>query len=491
MSTTVIVEGDETLLTQVRRFACPFCNALFDTDSYSPATLGDEGELGALTYLASQDRPGVAAFATCPTCGNKAVSVPGVNGLAPTSVALTVQTLPAKCIYTPGDYFDPTGLELGLKMSNGVISPVDLSDCTLDPDTDTALDEDDVKITVTHTASGNTVEIPISVRNQVIPEVQLVNGDFVYTGSSQQVEVRYFNSDTSTRSGYSKTSAGEYTATYTPKTGYCWPDGSTDALEIPWVIHKAVPVVVPPAPKTGLAYTGGPIYIATSGSTSGGTMVYKLGAMSWSPDMVYVVHSGTFTFAWRVDGGSNYVSNPGDSFEVTVDKGTPEVTAPTPVEDLAYTGEAQALVSAGSTTLGTLLYSTDGENYDDDLPTGTDNSDYTVYYKVDGTQDIYAVPPATVTATIAKATQTASLSVDTLSLTAIATPGTITVTRDGGGAVTAESSDETVCTVSVEDTTVTVTAVADGTATVTVHVAASEHYVAAEDQTCAVTVALV
>jgi len=45
----------------------------------------------------------------------------------------------------------------------------------------------------------------------------------------------------------------------------------------------------------------------------------------------------------------------------TIVKATPTVTVPTPVENLVYTGSPQALVTAGSTDFGTLLYSTDGE----------------------------------------------------------------------------------------------------------------------------------
>ena len=80
-------------------------------------------------------------------------------------------------------------------------------------------------------------------------------------------------------------------------------------------------------------------------------------------------------------------------------QGTPMVTAPT-ANTLVYTGEAQELVTAGTTTLGTLKYSTDGTNYSADIPTGIAAGNYTVYYKVDGGDTWNAVEPQSVSVTI-------------------------------------------------------------------------------------------
>ena len=81
-------------------------------------------------------------------------------------------------------------------------------------------------------------------------------------------------------------------------------------------------------------------------------------------------------------------------------KATPTVTTPTAVENLIYNGSAQALVNAGNTDFGTLLYSLDGQNYSDDIPTGTDAGTYTVYYKVEGSDNWNAVAAQTIEVTI-------------------------------------------------------------------------------------------
>ena len=62
-----------------------------------------------------------------------------------------------------------------------------------------------------------------------------------------------------------------------------------------------------------------------------------------------------------------------------------DITAPT-ANTLNFTGQAQALIEAGSVSggIGTMQYSLDGTNWSTDIPTGTDEGDYTVYYKVVG-----------------------------------------------------------------------------------------------------------
>ncbi|MBR2167275.1 MAG: InlB B-repeat-containing protein, partial [Paludibacteraceae bacterium] len=86
----------------------------------------------------------------------------------------------------------------------------------------------------------------------------------------------------------------------------------------------------------------------------------------------------------------------------TTIKRTPVVTAPT-AKDLTYTGSAQALVNAGSTTGGTLQYSLDGTNYSISIPQATNAGDYTVYYKVVGNDNYDDVVAASISAPIAKA----------------------------------------------------------------------------------------
>ena len=108
------------------------------------------------------------------------------------------------------------------------------------------------------------------------------------------------------------------------------------------------------------------------------------------------VNAGTATAT--ITGKGNYSGSREVLF--TIAKATPTVTTPTAVENLIYNGSAQALVNAGNTDFGTLLYSLDGQNYSDDIPTGTDAGTYTVYYKVEGSDNWNAVAAQTIEVTI-------------------------------------------------------------------------------------------
>ncbi len=57
------------------------------------------------------------------------------------------------------------------------------------------------------------------------------------------------------------------------------------------------------------------------------------------------------------------------------------VTAPT-ANALTYNGAEQALVAAGKTTGGTMLYRLDDSEWSEQLPTAKNAGEYTVWYKV-------------------------------------------------------------------------------------------------------------
>ena len=85
--------------------------------------------------------------------------------------------------------------------------------------------------------------------------------------------------------------------------------------------------------------------------------------------------------------------------KLTVNKAEPAFAAPT-ANELVYTGEAQALVNAGSTEDGTMLYSLDGENFFEEIPTATELGTYTVWYKVQGDANHLDSEPASLEVTI-------------------------------------------------------------------------------------------
>ena len=80
------------------------------------------------------------------------------------------------------------------------------------------------------------------------------------------------------------------------------------------------------------------------------------------------------------------------------------ITPPTAQENLTYTGQEQALITAGSVAnYGTMQYSlTENGTYSQDIPTGTDAGTYTVWYRVIGDANHNNTAPASVAVSIGK-----------------------------------------------------------------------------------------
>ncbi|WP_147354425.1 YDG domain-containing protein [Clostridium sp. AF22-10] len=110
------------------------------------------------------------------------------------------------------------------------------------------------------------------------------------------------------------------------------------------------------------------------------------------------------------------------------------ITPPTAQENLTYTGQEQALITAGSVTSGgTMQYSlTENGTYSLGIPTGTDAGTYTVWYRVIGDANHNDTAPASVEVSIGKKPLTIS------GVTAVSKPydgttdaGITSVTFDG------------------------------------------------------------
>lgn len=102
-----------------------------------------------------------------------------------------------------------------------------------------------------------------------------------------------------------------------------------------------------------------------------------------------------------VDGGNYAVSGTG-SFAILSEGST--YTPPTAKTGLVYNGTEQELLTAGSTTTGTMQYSSDGKTYSTDIPKGTNAQTYTVYYKVVGDGNHKDSSPVSLTVTISEKT---------------------------------------------------------------------------------------
>ena len=192
------------------------------------------------------------------------------------------------------------------------------------------------------------------------------------------------------------------------------------------------------------------------------------GTWSWKAGQAITnaTDTGSKTIVFTPDDPVNYLPAEG-TVSVTISPVAPAYTAPTAMDGLIYGGNAQALVNAGSTAHGKLLYSLSKDGaYSETVPTGTDAGEYTVWYKVEGDSNHTDTQPASVTVTVAPKTVTATVAVSGDSLTYTGDPlkpGVIV--KDGDTVISPEEYD-----VSYRDN------VNAGTATVTVRNKAGGNY---------------
>ena len=210
------------------------------------------------------------------------------------------------------------------------------------------------------------------------------------------------------------TDAGNYTATATLEDGYIWSDGTYEDKEISWKIKPRLIWLTPEASLDNDTF----VYDGTEKKpelaflkdsyidkelTEG--VDYKIIHKEWrnninasDPEEEDIEKLPTAVFA--IEGMGNYYHSIDQYLVFRIEKADPEVTAPVPVEGLRADGTPKELVTAGSTTGGTLEYSLDGENYSTDLPKASEEGAYTVYYRVTGNENYNDAEPKTVSAAI-------------------------------------------------------------------------------------------
>ncbi len=175
---------------------------------------------------------------------------------------------------------------------------------------------------------------------------------------------------------------------------------------------------------SALTYTGEEIIPTVAVKVSGKTLTE---GKDYTLTFANNINAGTATVtvkavsqaAGGIVGGAN--SNAGNSVEsiytgeitkeFTILKADSAVETQPTANELTYNGTAQKLITAGSAVNSTIVYSLDGAEYSEEIPTGTDAGTYYVYYKVIGDANHNDSEPETVTVTIGKKPVTVSATV--------------------------------------------------------------------------------
>ena len=129
------------------------------------------------------------------------------------------------------------------------------------------------------------------------------------------------------------------------------------------------------------------------------------GTFEWTDPSTKPDKAGNYQAEWTftpAEGYEEYATATG-TVTIKVNKATPTFTAPTAQENLTYTGQEQALITAGMTDHGTMQYSlTENGTYSQNIPVGTDAGEYTVWYRVIGDANHNDTTPASVAVSIGK-----------------------------------------------------------------------------------------
>ncbi|MBR4554872.1 MAG: hypothetical protein IKO27_04685 [Ruminococcus sp.] len=250
--------------------------------------------------------------------------------------------------------------------------------------------------------------------------------DLTYNGSVQELvtagtatdgELQYVlgtDAATAPTTGYTTsiptaTDAGTYYVWY--KAFGLEPQSDTDPECVTVQISKADPVYSAPT-AIDLTYNGNFQDLVTEGSTQDGTMIYvREGDGDYLDDNAYSEavpsfdKAGKYIVWFKVLGDENHNDSERFSVEAEIKKADSQSIAPVP-NKLVYSGEGQALVSAGKTDWGTMMYAIGDENgplepYTEILPTAVDAKEYYVWYKVVGDENHNDSEPAFIKVTIA------------------------------------------------------------------------------------------
>ena len=252
--------------------------------------------------------------------------------------------------------------------------------------------------------SGSATVNPAAADQLAIGDIsdQTYNGSAIEPTPTVSYNSSVLNSATDYELIYrDNTNAGTATVIAIGKSGT---DYAGKAAAKNFTIQKADATYTAPSKKTGLTYTGSAQALANEGSSSHGTFTY---CDTQNGTYTTTIPTGTnagssYAVYWKLTGDSNHNDASGSLTDISIAKATPSVAAPTAKSGLVYSGSAQQLINAGSTTGGTLQYSLDNSTWSSNATTitGTAAQSYTVYYKVVGNENYNDVAAASIIATI-------------------------------------------------------------------------------------------
>ena len=301
-----------------------------------------------------------------------------------------------------------------------------------------------------------------------IEHVPVQTGSLTYDGTAQSPTWLYFDSTKMTKTETAQTDAGTYSTTFTPITGYSWPDSTTEAKIINWTITKAT-LTIPTMNAYDLTYDGSSKSVTFSNFDSN--------TMTKSGDSATDAGSHTATIGIIDDDNYEWTDHTtaDQTYSWTISKASLAIPTQSTTTPLVYSGSAQT----GSFN-----------DYDSDTMTvsgnsATDAGTHTATFALKDTDNYQwsggSISDQDVDWVINKADQTITPQSASVTLDGSNPTATLGISQTGDGAITAESSDPSVATASVSGLVCTISNVnnTNGIATITLRAAATTNYKAA------------
>lgn len=146
-------------------------------------------------------------------------------------------TKPTKTIYEYGETFESAGMSVTATYSDGKTATV--SGWTTSPSVLNTVGTQTITVSYIENSITKTTTFSVIVERKTIP-IPSQTGTLTYNTNSQSPNWSNYNTSYMTIGGTtSGINAGKYTATFTPKNNYRWPDKTTTAKDVDWSIQKA------------------------------------------------------------------------------------------------------------------------------------------------------------------------------------------------------------------------------------------------------------
>ena len=277
--------------------------------------------------------------------------------------------------------------------------------------------------------AASSIQASIAEKRVTVPTIELSQDTYTYDNTAKQPSVTVKDGTTVIPSTeytveyINNVNAGTATVTISDNVdGNYYVSGTTT-----FTINKVTPTVTAPTAKS-LTYNGNVQTLLNAGSTDWGTLQYSSDGVNYSTTIPSATNANTYGVYYKVEGDSNINDVPAVGISVTIAKADPAYTAPT-AKSLTYNTSAQELLNAGSTSDGTIQYSSNGSSWSGTIPTGTNANTYTSYWKIVGDSNHNDKDSVSISTTIAKANQNAP----TATGASVLQGSTATATASGGG----------------------------------------------------------